>query len=412
MTKTPAARAFPGDTDQMLVERTVAGDQKAYELLVIKYQRRIERLIGRMVRDTDLVEDIAQETFIRAYRALAQFRGEAQFYTWLYRIAVNTAKKALVDLKRDPVVSESALRGGDDDEETSGVENELTTAETPETVLAAKEIAHRELCHGGLARGAAPGGHAARDRGPELRRDRGSDELPDRHRAVPDLPGARGHFGEGEADAGKPVGQALVKARMEVMEMMDKRELISALADGQLRGDGFARASRRLRRRARRATWHAYHVVGEVLRSGELASAGTPPDAFLAKLQARLHRRTARAWPGAGGRCPHRTRRTSCRQRLALEAGGRRGVGGRRGRRRLERLGHGPRRRRSQPQLAARRLAPAARATVHAEPARRRMIRDPRLDQLLAAHRQLGGATALQAPSGFLRNATFEGPAR
>lgn len=126
----------------MLVERTVAGDQKAYELLVIKYQRRIERLIGRMVRDSDLVEDIAQETFIRAYRALSQFRGEAQFYTWLYRIAVNTAKKALVDLKRDPLVSETTLRGGGDDEdETSSVENELTSAETPETVLAAKEIA-------------------------------------------------------------------------------------------------------------------------------------------------------------------------------------------------------------------------------------------------------------------------------
>ena len=143
MTKTPSAPApSPADTDQILVERSVAGDQKAYELLVLKYQRRIERLIGRMVRDTDLVEDIAQETFIRAYRALGQFRGEAQFYTWLYRIAVNTAKKALVDLKRDPVVSESALRGGSDEEdETSGVENELTSAETPETVLAAKEIA-------------------------------------------------------------------------------------------------------------------------------------------------------------------------------------------------------------------------------------------------------------------------------
>jgi RNA polymerase sigma-70 factor (ECF subfamily) len=143
MTQPPSASApTSGETDLMLVERTVAGDQKAFELLVIKYQRRIQRLIGRMVRDTDLVEDIAQETFIRAYRALAQFRGEAQFYTWLYRIAVNTAKKALVDLKRDPVVSESALRGGsDDDDETSGVENELTTAETPETVLAAKEIA-------------------------------------------------------------------------------------------------------------------------------------------------------------------------------------------------------------------------------------------------------------------------------
>jgi RNA polymerase sigma-70 factor, ECF subfamily len=142
MTKTPhAAAPSPTDTDLMLVERTVAGDQRAYELLVIKYQRRIERLIGRMVRDTDLVEDIAQETFIRAYRALSQFRGEAQFYTWLYRIAVNTAKKALGDLKRDPLVSENALRGGDDEDETSAVENELTTAETPETVLAAKEIA-------------------------------------------------------------------------------------------------------------------------------------------------------------------------------------------------------------------------------------------------------------------------------
>ena len=142
MTKAIPAPPAPSDTDLMLVERTVAGDQKAFELLVIKYQRRIERLIGRMVRDVDLVEDIAQETFIRAYRALAQFRGDAQFYTWLYRIAVNTAKKALMDLKRDPLVSESAMRGGgDDDDETSAVENELTSSETPETILAAKEIA-------------------------------------------------------------------------------------------------------------------------------------------------------------------------------------------------------------------------------------------------------------------------------
>ena len=143
MTSTPpAAPPASPPTDQMLVERTVAGDQRAFELLVIKYQRRIQRLIGRMVRDQDLVEDIAQETFIRAYRALAQFRGESQFYTWLYRIAVNTAKKALVDLKRDPTISESALRSGsDDDDETSVMENELTSAETPETIMAAKEIA-------------------------------------------------------------------------------------------------------------------------------------------------------------------------------------------------------------------------------------------------------------------------------
>ena len=139
-TSEPASRE-PDDSDQRLVERTVAGDQRAYELLVIKYQRRIERLVGRMVRDVDLIPDITQETFLRAYRALHQFRGEAQFYTWLYRIAVNTAKKALVDLKRNPVVTESALRGGDDDDETSRLGHELTSDETPETVLAAQEIA-------------------------------------------------------------------------------------------------------------------------------------------------------------------------------------------------------------------------------------------------------------------------------
>ena len=122
----PPASEKADDSDALLVERTVAGDQKAFELLVIKYQRRIQRLIGRMVRDVDLVEDIAQETFIRAYRALGQFRGEAQFYTWLYRIAVNTAKKALMDLKRNPTVSENAYKS-DDDDETSRVENELTS---------------------------------------------------------------------------------------------------------------------------------------------------------------------------------------------------------------------------------------------------------------------------------------------
>ena len=131
----------PSDTDLQLVERTVAGDQRAYELLVLKYQRRIERLIGRMVRDTDLVQDIAQETFLRAYRALHQFRGEAQFYTWLYRIAVNTAKKALLDMKRNPVVTESALQASDDEDETSRPGNEPINEETPETVLAAQEIA-------------------------------------------------------------------------------------------------------------------------------------------------------------------------------------------------------------------------------------------------------------------------------
>ena len=132
--------AVATDSDLMLVERTVAGDDRAFELLVIKYQRRIQRLIGRMVRDVDLVEDIAQETFIRAYKALHQFRGDAQFYTWLYRIAVNTAKKSLLELKRDLTVSESFFKT-DDDDETKTSRNEPIADETPESVYAAKEIA-------------------------------------------------------------------------------------------------------------------------------------------------------------------------------------------------------------------------------------------------------------------------------
>ncbi|HMR71689.1 MAG TPA: RNA polymerase sigma factor RpoE [Rubrivivax sp.] len=131
--------------DALLVERVKRGDQRAFEMLVVKYQRRIERLIGRMVRDVDLVADIAQETFIRAYRALPQFRGESAFYTWLYRIAVNTAKKALVDLKRDPLLLESARGGGGDGDgdgdETSRVENELSDGATPESELASRQVA-------------------------------------------------------------------------------------------------------------------------------------------------------------------------------------------------------------------------------------------------------------------------------
>ena len=129
------------DPDAALVERVKQGDVRAFEMLVVKYQRRIERLIGRMVRDVDLVADIAQETFIRAYRALPQFRAESAFYTWLYRIAVNTAKKALVDMKRDPVMTYTSMQGNDDDDETYRGGMEPTDGETPEALLASKEIA-------------------------------------------------------------------------------------------------------------------------------------------------------------------------------------------------------------------------------------------------------------------------------
>lgn len=132
------------DPDALLVRRTVEGDLRAYDQLVIRYRRRIERLIARMVRDSDLVEDIAQETFLRAFRALPRFRGEALFYTWLYRIAVNTARKAMLVLRRDLLITETALRGNDpEDEGGMGApgETEACAGETPETALAAKEVA-------------------------------------------------------------------------------------------------------------------------------------------------------------------------------------------------------------------------------------------------------------------------------
>jgi RNA polymerase sigma-70 factor (ECF subfamily) len=130
------------DADALLVERVKRGDARAFELLVLKYRRRIERLVARIVRDPDSVADVAQETFIRAYRALPNFRGDSAFYTWLYRIAVNTARKEAADQRRDPVISESALAQGDDEnDETSRAEATLTDGETPESLLAGREIA-------------------------------------------------------------------------------------------------------------------------------------------------------------------------------------------------------------------------------------------------------------------------------
>ena len=135
----------PQDENRMewaLIQRTLAGDQKAFELLVVKYQKRIERLVARMVRNADLVPDITQEAFINAYRALHQFRGDAQFYTWLHRIAVNTAYKALQEKKRDPLVPLSNLLSeSDEQQETFLDKQEPISEETPEAVVAARQIA-------------------------------------------------------------------------------------------------------------------------------------------------------------------------------------------------------------------------------------------------------------------------------
>jgi RNA polymerase sigma-70 factor (ECF subfamily) len=89
-------------SDEQLVKKAKSGDQRAFEVLVLKYQQRIFALISRYVRDHDEVQDVAQEAFIKAWRALPRFRGDSAFYTWLYRIAVNTAKNHLVSLSRRP----------------------------------------------------------------------------------------------------------------------------------------------------------------------------------------------------------------------------------------------------------------------------------------------------------------------
>lgn len=126
------------DIDRQLVERARLGDKRAFELLVEKYQRRLLRLLSRMVRDPDEIEDIAQETFIKAYRALPNFRGDAAFYTWLYRIGVNTAKNYLATRKKAmPTISDQAM---DDDDEPS----ERLVAQdnnTPESELLSKQVA-------------------------------------------------------------------------------------------------------------------------------------------------------------------------------------------------------------------------------------------------------------------------------
>ncbi|MEW5893169.1 MAG: RNA polymerase sigma factor RpoE [Pseudomonadota bacterium] len=127
------------EIDRQLVERVKRGDKRAFELLVEKYRRKLTRLLSRMVRDPDEVEDIAQETFIKAYRALPQFRGDAAFYTWLYRIGVNTAKNYLAAKgKAMPTVTERALPDQDEEAEERLVAQDINT---PESELLSKQVA-------------------------------------------------------------------------------------------------------------------------------------------------------------------------------------------------------------------------------------------------------------------------------
>tara|TARA_B110000967_G_scaffold163624_1_gene170614 strand:+ start:371 stop:961 length:591 start_codon:yes stop_codon:yes gene_type:complete len=118
-------------TDQQLVVRVQKGDKRAFDLLVLKYQYKVHAIVARFIRDSDEVRDVVQEAFIKAYRALPKFRGDSQFYTWLYRIAVNTAKNYLVARSRRPPSSDVDL---DDAEYYSGSE-QLKDTGTPENQL-------------------------------------------------------------------------------------------------------------------------------------------------------------------------------------------------------------------------------------------------------------------------------------
>ncbi len=128
------------ETDKALVARARKGDRRAFDLLVLKYQHRVQRLIARYIRDPGQVQDLAQETFIKAYRALERFRGDSAFYTWIYRIAVNTAKNQLASDARGGYFL-SLNSGGSDESDEPMVEPEaLRDGATPDAVAATEEL--------------------------------------------------------------------------------------------------------------------------------------------------------------------------------------------------------------------------------------------------------------------------------
>lgn len=139
------------DIDQALVQRVQAGEKRAFDLLVGKYQHKVTSLISRYVHDWSECQDVAQDTFIRAYRALGNFRGDSQFYTWLYKIAVNTAKNHLVSMGRRPptddvdAIDAVQFDGGARLRDTDTPEREMMRQEIERTVAATVEALPEEL---------------------------------------------------------------------------------------------------------------------------------------------------------------------------------------------------------------------------------------------------------------------------
>jgi len=124
-------------SDLSLVRRVQRGDKGAFDALVLKYQHKVVKLVMRYVRNPAEAEDVAQEAFIKAYRALPQFRGDSAFYTWLYRIAINTAKNAVVSRDRSPIDYDLDLQNSD---ESYDMQSRLKDAETPEGLVLTDEI--------------------------------------------------------------------------------------------------------------------------------------------------------------------------------------------------------------------------------------------------------------------------------
>ncbi len=242
------------EVDQQLVERAQRGDKRAFELLVLKYQRKLGRLLSRFVRDPAEVEDVTQEAFIKAYRALPSFRGDSAFYTWLYRIG---------DQHREELPGRAGPPGADDDRVRQRGSGRFRGRRAAAGHEHARERAARQADRGdgeprdgSAARGPAHGDHAARDRGPELRGNRERDELPDRHGALADLP-ARGRRSRPSC------GRCWAPTRT---------------GDGDERGH-FAPDGRRTATTTRPsascaqmqaaealATWACYHLIGDALR--------------------------------------------------------------------------------------------------------------------------------------------------
>ena len=123
--------------DQELVERAQQGDTKAFEMLVVKYNRRLGRLLSRFIKDEHEVNDVVQESFIKAYRALPNFRGDSAFYTWLYRISINTAKNFLANNNKRPIMASEITNG---DGEVMDVVEQVADNLTPEAELMNKQI--------------------------------------------------------------------------------------------------------------------------------------------------------------------------------------------------------------------------------------------------------------------------------